>query len=423
MKKGFFEPLSKLLLSRKGIGIIFLIALLIRILFITTYADGKFLEEKFYAADEDDYDQIALNLLTGEGLSYNQRPSLDAPVYPAFLAFIYSFFGYSLVKVRFFQALLGALMCLFIFQLGKKLFSEKVGLLSALIVALYYPLIHLSGYLMTEALFIFLCVVSVFLITKALEEKSRGKFLLAGILFGLASLCRYVLVPFIILFTGLLLLGALKILKDKPLRALSFSLAFLLGVSVIFTPWIYRNYKVTGQLVPQGVGHLIFLAQSNSPYFTGGRGGWVKSEDFKTSPVYPESSNKFKGVERIKEFRRISVNFIFKEPGSFLRLLRKKFINMWRPFHSGTSLTGKIVNGISYSLVILFAIVGIFYTFPAWRRLWAIYFFILYYIFLHLIVMGAIRYRYPVMPFLIIFAAQGFIYFQEKILETRLLTR
>ena len=49
--------------------------------------------------------------------------------HPLFLAFIYLDLGHSYVAVRFAQAMIGALICIIIYLLGKQIHDKKIGLI------------------------------------------------------------------------------------------------------------------------------------------------------------------------------------------------------------------------------------------------------------------------------------------------------
>jgi 4-amino-4-deoxy-L-arabinose transferase-like glycosyltransferase len=88
--------------------------------------------EGFYFIDTADYDKAATKLIEEGtfGLEY-ERP----PVYPLFLAAVYSISFQSLLLVRIVQCFLGSLICLLIFLIGEKVYGIKTRLIGGLICA------------------------------------------------------------------------------------------------------------------------------------------------------------------------------------------------------------------------------------------------------------------------------------------------
>ena len=77
--------------------------------------------------DTADYDEIALNLLSGEGFVSRENwygfemHSWRAPAYPFFLAAIYGVFGYGHTVAMVIQALIGAATAVVVYGIGRQL--------------------------------------------------------------------------------------------------------------------------------------------------------------------------------------------------------------------------------------------------------------------------------------------------------------
>ncbi|MBT4096733.1 MAG: hypothetical protein HOE86_03765, partial [Gemmatimonadetes bacterium] len=105
---------------RATLLLVMFVALVVRALYLTTDVDVP-------AQDTPDYDEIALNLVAGEGFvahdnwyGYPMR-SWRAPLYPALLAGVYGLFGYHHVLIQILQAFLGALTAVGVLCLGRRL--------------------------------------------------------------------------------------------------------------------------------------------------------------------------------------------------------------------------------------------------------------------------------------------------------------
>ncbi|MEK6917155.1 MAG: hypothetical protein AABW92_05420, partial [Nanoarchaeota archaeon] len=94
---------------------IFIFAFFMRLLAIIVQEESK----KLPLSDAANYDQIAVNIVSGHGFSEvidgQKVPTMRrTPIYPLFLAGIYSIFGHNYIAVKIIQAILGALLCIVI---------------------------------------------------------------------------------------------------------------------------------------------------------------------------------------------------------------------------------------------------------------------------------------------------------------------
>src|ERR1700690_1738020 len=105
-------------------------------------------------SDDRDYDAIARSLAHGDGFKLDGNPTAyRLPGYPLLLAATYAVFGDSKTPIRIIQVIADVISCLLLFSIGKKMFSEKVGLLAAAILALFPIQVLYVSHLMTETIF------------------------------------------------------------------------------------------------------------------------------------------------------------------------------------------------------------------------------------------------------------------------------
>ncbi len=83
------------------------------------------------------------------------------PLYPALIAFFYSFTGIDELAGILVSALFGSLIVLPVFYLGRALFNDKIGILSALLTSVHPLLFVSSGSVLTESTYRFLLTASV----------------------------------------------------------------------------------------------------------------------------------------------------------------------------------------------------------------------------------------------------------------------
>ena len=220
-----------------ALALIVLVALAIRLAF-------AFRTPIFLLPDSRSYFLPAHDLLSGLGFDLSiRRP----PVYPAFLVAVIATLGEDLLAVALAQHLLGAFSAALVYLLGALTWGRLPGLLAALLTALDGTLLVAEHYVMPEALLTTLLLLTALTLTLALRRGSRPLFALAGLLLGLAILCKPVaqaLLP---------VLPLVVLASHRPWRrALLPCVLVLAGTAAVLLPWMARNWAVHGSLTTAG---------------------------------------------------------------------------------------------------------------------------------------------------------------------------
>jgi len=162
--------------------------------------------------------------------------SFRAPGYPAFLAGIYAISGleWRLFAARLVQAALGATLAPMTYLLSRRLFPkrEDVARFAGLALAIYPMLVLYPLALATETLFIPLVLAGTLALLRAAETRRASDFLLAGAIFGGATLTRSVIFAFVGLAPFWIWFAA------KQRRG---AVYFALAVLALVLPWSLRN--------------------------------------------------------------------------------------------------------------------------------------------------------------------------------------
>ena len=200
------------------------------------------------------YAQYAQSILIGNGFMGDDIPS--RPLYIVFLAGLHALVGQDYSRVIALQTLALAAFPLSLYLLGKELGSRPLGLAAALLVVLRdltsNQVATFTNDLTYSKLFFSELPAALMLSLFAWQavcwirrpEQARLAPLLAGGLLGLGMLVRTqsaIALPVVILAAWL----AIK----KPRIALRGSLLLLAGVALAITPWLWRNWRLTGGLV------------------------------------------------------------------------------------------------------------------------------------------------------------------------------
>ena len=323
--------------GRRAPWVIFVAALTARLLQI-------FIVGELPTDDTPDYDEIALNLLSGDGFVSRENwfgfemYSWRAPAYPFLLAAIYAVFGYTHTAALTVQALIGAATAVVVYDLGRRLHPPSAFLAGG-IAAAYEPLIRATSTLSTEPLFILLSVTAVQQLLVGLPSEGRaqggaiqggpGRFhwVLCGVITGAAALTRPV---------GLVLLPVQvgiwywrdRAEPGRPKVWIRRSLWLSLGIALTITPWTLRNYHIHGQLVPISTHGGFIFARSNAaePDWKKGGQAWRIDQEFFVSMPTETARNSYWVSQ--------GTDYIRSNPAHYLRLVGERLLRFWYFFES-----------------------------------------------------------------------------------------
>ncbi|MFH1201768.1 MAG: glycosyltransferase family 39 protein [Candidatus Omnitrophota bacterium] len=395
-------------------GIIFVVALLARLatIYLVVGWDG------IYTADASGDDKIAYSLIEGKGFTIDGTAlAYRGPFYPLFLAAIYKVFGYRHWIAQLIQIFIGSLSCLVGYLIGARLFSKAVGLLSALIMAGHPYLCLLTGYLLTETLFTLLLLLAVLWVVKFIDKPSWKQCLGAGLWLGVANLTR----PIALAFPFFIFLWFWLNLRTKK-DVLRMTLLIISFMSLVITPWAYRNYRVFHKFIPVYIGLGRNLWGGNNPEVfkkVDKRGTWYMPDSIRIKTNLSE-------IDLDRRYTKLALEFIKENPKQFLILLYFKFLKFWQWGYSST-LRNTIITFLYGILFFPFMVLGFFLSLKHSRQTWIIHLLAIYFTIVSLIFFGSdgssgTRYRVPLEPFLSIFVAYGLISLIKKYYpESRLL--
>jgi 4-amino-4-deoxy-L-arabinose transferase-like glycosyltransferase len=175
----------------------------------------------------------------------------------ALLALMYDIFGkHRYIYLRIFEAIISSFGCLLIFLMCRELLNNKIGLIAAFLYAVYLPMAYVSTWALQDALIPLFTLAAAYLFFQGAQKKSWLYYLYAGLVTGAGAYFQptIMLLP-LGLGLGLFIyrLGDLKFLKSLGYAALSTAIAVVMVVLAV-TPWVVRDYKITGDIVPMRPG-------------------------------------------------------------------------------------------------------------------------------------------------------------------------
>ena len=276
--------------------------------------------------------------------------------------------------------------------LTQELFADQYAtIVAGAAAACYPPLIFFSVVGLSEILYITL-ILAAFLFWY------RANFTVAAIFAVLAILTRPVFDPFA---PALVLLFALVVHRFPLPQAIRQLAIYAVIYCSLMAPWWLNNQMAYGSFVHLTVGGGQALYAGNNPLNHSGGGNLGVDYDLTA----------FKGiadpVARNRALQNAALAYISNNPQRFLELAGLKFIRMWRLWPANDkykNFATVLVAIASFVPVLILATMGLFLKRRMMRRLSPILLFGLGYTGVHMIIVGTIRYRLPLEPFLLIFA-------------------
>ena len=200
----------------------------------------------------DGYDLIANNLVHGNGYRWNANMGetmMREPGFPLFLAAIFKVAGYHIEAVRLANWSLTIGIAFMVVRLAQMVTGDGRAALIASLLFLFHP-----GTLVAEAragvevLFIFVVFVFMLALYDAVAKGDPWRYFVAGLALGVVVQVRSTPVVFPVLL--LFYLGLMGKDATERLRAVSNVAILVVGMAIVMTPWVIRNYMLVHEFVP-----------------------------------------------------------------------------------------------------------------------------------------------------------------------------
>ncbi len=181
------------------------------------------------------------------------------PLYPLLVSLLYPLTGELELSARLVSLVFGLLIIPLGFWLGRTIYDERTGILTAFFISLHPYLIRYSGETLRETTYCFFAMLVVGLAMKAVMEKRAVVMILVGVVSALAYLNKHVSLGFLMIFTLWIALRNLKELKrDWHIRAVLIGCGWLVFVVValFYLVFLYERtgtVTITAKVAPAGV--------------------------------------------------------------------------------------------------------------------------------------------------------------------------
>jgi 4-amino-4-deoxy-L-arabinose transferase-like glycosyltransferase len=223
---------------------LFLLAAIVRVLFLAGTVDRDLPFSIFYYGDSRIYREFALALIRGD--VFDQGMPFHPPAFAYLLSWTIGWVGERPFAMRSILAIAAASVVPLTYLLGRTLWSRPVGVVAALLATFSFGLCVAAVAVNTETLYIPLLVAQgllLVLLGDALAaDRKRTAVILgvgSGILLGLGSLTRAEHLGLVVILPLALAIGWPTI----PRRRVGVAAAGLLGVGLlVISPWTIHNH-------------------------------------------------------------------------------------------------------------------------------------------------------------------------------------
>ncbi len=279
-------------------------------------------------------------------------------------------------------AIVGTLLVVVTFALGRSLGGDGAGLAAAAVVAVYPPLVRTTGELLSEPFGALAITLALLALVTARDSGRRGWFAAGGALLGLTALARADLLAALLVCPIVLL--ALAARRGRAGTG-ALDAATVLGAGVlVIAPWVAYASLRSGEFVP--------VVETDGPTLLvgtylpgdGTTAGFKRSVADETRARVPRlrgvSDQRLPGAavletaaarhpdlsyrdalrtEGLANLRR----YAWGRPGAFAAMMARKAVRMWR----GPSQVRSPAAGALHRLVVVLAIAGLLCG-VLWRR-------------------------------------------------------
>ena len=352
--------------------------------------------------------------------------SLRPPLYPAFVAVVFSVFGEdNFQAVRLIHIAMSLVLVVIVYRLGRDMISKKAGLWSAAMMCFYPTFIGYCYLMLTEIMFTLLLMLGVYSISIALRRRSYRYVVLAGVVLGLGALTRSILFP----LAPVLAMYLLVVWRGTFLQRFAAVAAFSVPFAGVLTPWAIRNTQLQRTFVPvdcMGGRNFMMGNYEYTPLYRSWDAIAIRDENEWLQVMisrHPEYAGSTQGQLDKFAFGE-AVHFVRDNPGltaqrdvikffDFWGLERELIAGMYRGYFG--PIPSPVMVGISIAICGSYVLVLFVGAFGASRRcrldlrLHLLLLLIICFVCaVHTVVFAHSRYHLPIMPLVMLFAAAVF---------------
>lgn len=376
------------------------------------------------AGDGAAYDAWARRIAAGDWLGHAEGVFYQAPLYPYFLAVIHAIAGSSVWAIRLVQGALSAASCVLLARATRRFISPAAGTAAGLILALYAPAVFFDSIVQKSVLDMFFLTLLLLLLARVGDEvgtaAARVRWALVGAALGLLVLTRenaLVLVVGVAVWQLVLLWR-----RSWPVRLGALG-ALVVGLAAVLLPVAFRNLAVGGEfhLTTSQLGPNLYIG--NNPQ---SQGFYVPIKGIRGNPEFERKDavdlaeqamgRHLTPGEVSSYWVDTTLAYIRSQPLHWVTLMGKKTLLMLNihevsdiddlyGYSDYASILKVLALPFNFGVLLALAAAGVALTWKRRAELWLLY--LLAVSFAGTVALFCIygRYRYPLVPFLVPFAA------------------
>ena len=421
VKPGFADRLSYLSdrYSYLLVSAILFLALILRIAALLNLKESIYFD--FLLWDERVYHTWAVKIANGIFKSSSVYEFAPLPAY--IIALTYKIFSPDIIYIRILNIIFGVLTCYLVYLIGKEMANRTTGLFACLIASLYKPFILYSIVPLKTSMSLFLFALTLYLLMAILNKNSMIKTALLGVAAGLMLNFRanfviiIPLVPLVILWHIYRSRSSLKILAANVVL-------YIVGLSISISPFMIRNYRVSGELAltTSQAGFNLYLGnnlENPDPYYRPVPFAWPSP--FKqgvqfTIEASRRESKKLSPGEASSYWTHEVIRMALEKPAAFIWKMCQKILVFFNQFEAGDhyhiGFVGNFVKFFKFPffslwLILPFGMAGMAVTIFRSRKLLALSSIFFVYALTLIAFFTNTRYRLPLLTILIPFAVMG----------------
>ncbi len=381
--------------------------------------------------DSSYHHEWAVRLAEGEWMP--KEVFFRAPLYPYLLGIVYRFANNSQDVAKLLQLLLGCGSCLLLYRVGRQYVDNTTSLLATFMAAIYGMSMYFENELLIVPLIMFLDLLVLLSLRKAAIARRAGPWLTTGLLCGLSAIARPNILLFVVFVPVWYWFVREKSPNGKSIRIWIGHMALLTcGCLIPVLPVTVTNYVVGGDRVliasQGGVNFYIgnnprsngvnAVVPDTRPTWQGGYEDQVRmaKEALGNPNAKPSEISGYwydKGWEYIRE-----------NPGAATKHMLFKLYLFWNAYEIGNNRVIRYVTRhsvlfrfftIRFWCLCPLAFVGIFLALRRRRPVSLLLLFIASYTASFILFFVNGRFRMPLIPFLILFAAYAIVEWRRQI--------
>lgn len=385
-----------------------ILAVLLLAFVIISTADVIIPGRTFFPDEGRFFDEARDMAETGNFVTFVDNRAWEMPLVAMAYAPLYKFFGGGpafIRAARVFQAFLHILTAIGAASIAFSLFKNKKTALTAMFSMIIYPsLLAYQAMLLSETIFTCLLLWGVALLY-LWGADHRKMFVYVTVVLTLSVYAKAVMTALAPILTGA---RSFVLTNDWKKRMKYVAISCLIFI-ICMSPWWIRNRLVFGEFVPFTTSASWNLYLGNNPANHTAGIGDIADVDQETMRRIRSLNDEILISEAYMDEAK---TYILENKMVFLRNMWLKFKRFWNftPNYKGEiySTAFKLYSLsllLSWGIACPLGLASFLLNARKWRELLPIYILIVYYTFMHVVVIASLRYRLPIEPFFIIMGA------------------